>query len=349
MIDPLAEVVSLLQPAAPGTKIVTGAGPWALRCTHFKQPFFTVILDGGCRLEVDGHEPLVLRPHDFVLIPTACNFTVSSLVPTEPADLVHASKPPPCLPNGEFRHGDLGAPADVRFLVGYFVFASPDAALLVSLIPQLILVRDESRLATLVKLVVDESRQRRPAREVVLERLLEVLLIEALRCGADTQPSPGLLRGLADERLAVAIRRLHENPTLPWTVAQLAREAALSRSVFFERFGAAMGMTPMEYLLAWRMAKAKSLLGGQHGGVAEVAARVGYSSASAFSVAFARYVGMPPARYILEVARGLDGAVLSEPEQGAKLETAGEPVLKQPTLKKPASKKSAAMAVTETA
>jgi transcriptional regulator GlxA family with amidase domain len=129
---------------------------------------------------------------------------------------------------------------------------------------------------------------------------MEVLLIEALRSAAGTAASPGLLRGLADGRLAVAIRRMHESPTKPWTVAQLAKEAALSRSAFFARFSRAVGVAPIEYLLAWRMALAKNLLRRNEGGVAEVAERVGYSSASAFSVAFTRYVGLPPARYARE-------------------------------------------------
>ena len=133
-----------------------------------------------------------------------------------------------------------------------------------------------------------------------MERLLEVLLIEALRSTAGTSASPGLLRGLADGRLAAAIRRMHESPTEPWTVAQLAKEAALSRSTFFERFNRAVGVAPMEYLLAWRMALAKNLLRRREGGIAEVAERVGYSSASTFSVAFTRHVGVPPTRYARE-------------------------------------------------
>jgi AraC-like DNA-binding protein len=95
---------------------------------------------------------------------------------------------------------------------------------------------------------------------------------------------------------------MHGNPMKPWTIAELAKEAALSRSAFFERFSRAVGVAPMEYLLAWRMALAKNMLRRQEGGVAEVAGRVGYSSASTFSVAFTRYVGQPPARYAREYA-----------------------------------------------
>jgi AraC-like DNA-binding protein len=86
-------------------------------------------------------------------------------------------------------------------------------------------------------------------------------------------------------------------------VEQLANEAALSRSVFFERFRKAVGVPPMEYLLSWRMALAKSLLRHRDGGVKDVAERVGYGSASSFSVAFTRFVGMPPAHYARESIR----------------------------------------------
>jgi AraC-like DNA-binding protein len=297
MVDPLAEVVTLLQPHAPFSKVVSGAGPWRVRRSESGQPFYCVILDGSCHLEVNGHEPINLQQGDFVLIPSAYGFTMSSLEPTTSEDFDTA---PVALLHGEFRLGVQSGPPDVLLLVGHCVFGSPDAALLVSLLPQLVHVRGEKRLATIVQLVGEESRELRPARDVILARLLEVLLIEALRSTAGTAASPGLLRGLADERLAVAIRRMHESMTRPWTVAQLAKEAALSRSAFFERFSRAVGVAPMEYLLAWRMALAKNLLRRKEGGVAEVAERVGYGSASAFSVAFTRHVGLPPTRYARE-------------------------------------------------
>jgi transcriptional regulator GlxA family with amidase domain len=203
---------------------------------------------------------------------------------------------------GLFRIGTQEGPTDLRILAGHCSFGSPDAALLVSLLPQLVHIRGEQRLATLVQLVSEETREQRPAREVVLARLLEVLLIEALRSTAGTAASPGLVRGLADVRLAAAIRAMHREPTRAWTVAELAKEAALSRSTFFERFSRTVGLTPMEYMLAWRMVLAKDLLRRNEGGVAEIAERVGYSSASTFSVAFSRHVGRPPTQYAREQA-----------------------------------------------
>ncbi len=293
MVDPLAEVVTLLQPGAPFSKRVSGAGRWSVRRAEAGRPFYCALLEGACRLAVDGQAPLILQQGDFVLIPSAFDFTASSLEPPRgKRDTAHL-----VLPDGEIRHGNPSGSPDVRMLVGYCVFASPDASLLVPLLPKLVHVRGERRLSVLVELVREESRERRPAREVILARLLEVLLIEALRSTAGTAASPGLLRGLADERLAAAIRRMHESPTRAWTVAQLAKEAALSRSAFFERFNRAVGLAPMEYLLGWRMALAKDLLRRKEVTVAEVAEQVGYSSASTFSVAFTRHVGLPPTHY----------------------------------------------------
>jgi AraC-like DNA-binding protein len=295
--DPLADVVTLLQPAAPFSKLLTGAGGWAIRRTEFGQPFYCALLDGSSRLLADGHEPVTLQAGDFILIPSAQTFMATSL---EPATSMLVDEPPIQLPNGEFRLGTPTGLPDVRMLIGYCTFGSPDAALLVSLLPKLVIVRGERRLTTLMQLVRDESREMRPARDVILMRLLEVLLIEALRSTVGTEASPGLLRGLADARLVMALRKMHESPAASWTVAQLSKEAGLSRSTFFERFSRAVGVAPMEYLLSWRMALAKNLLQRNEVSIGEIAERVGYSSQSTFTVAFTRLVGLPPTRFARE-------------------------------------------------
>lgn len=293
MVDPLAEVVALLQPAAKYSKLVVGAGPWAIRRADAGQPFYCVLLEGACVMAADGHAPIELRSGDFALIPAAYGVAMSSIEPLAKGEVTT----PVLLAPGHVRIGRQDGPTDLRLLAGHCSFGSPDAALLVSLLPQLVHVRGEPRLATLMQLVGEETREQRPARDVVLAHLLEVLLIEALRSAAGTAASPGLVRGMSDSRLAAAIRAMHERPTHGWTVLELAKQAALSRSAFFERFSKAVGVAPMEYLLAWRMAIAKDLLRRQSGSVAEIAERTGYSSASTFSVAFSRHVGMAPTQY----------------------------------------------------
>jgi len=304
MTDPLADVVLLLRPRAPFSKTVEGRGRWRVRRGEDRRPFYAAIVEGATRLCVEGREPVDLDAGDFVLIPEAPDFTMASRMP--PPEGVETL--PTRSPAGVYRLGDGEGPPDVRLLVGYCRFDAPDAALLVPLLPDLVVVRGEAALATLVGLVGEEARRSRPARDLVLERLLEVLLIEALRSTTGPATATGLVRGLADARLAVALRRVHEAPERAWTVAEMAREAALSRSTFFERFTRTVGVAPMEYLLTWRMALAKDLLRRRAARITEVAARVGYASVSAFSVAFTRHVGRSPVRWLRQVGEPGEGA-----------------------------------------
>ena len=296
MSDPLTEIVALLQPNASFSKLVVAAGAWAVRRSDEGRPFYCAVLEGSCRLSLAGQALITLAAGDFVLVPSARELATSSLDPSPDGVM----QEPVELGPGVFRLGSAEAPPDIRMLVGHCAFGSDDARLLVSLLPQLVHVRGPGRLTTLVELVNEECRADRPGRDVVLARLLEVLLIEALRSTAGPAAPPGLLRGLADDRLAIALRQMHARPRRAWTVVELARSAALSRSSFFERFRREVGVAPMEYLLGWRMALAKDLLRRERAAVAQVAERVGYSSASTFSTAFARHVGMPPISYARE-------------------------------------------------
>jgi AraC-like DNA-binding protein len=292
--DPLSEIIRLLSPRAVFSKPISGAGRWGVRYSRFDQPSFAAVLEGSCRLAVDGHRPLTLEASDFVLLPATPGFTLSGFQPIEPQRIDPKLMPSP---SGEVRHGTRGGPPDVRLLGGYFTFGSPDQALLISLLPSVIHVRGVERLTLLVRLVAEETQAHRSGRELILSRLVEVLLIEALRSAPEEGASPGLLRGLADARLAPALRQMHAHLARSWTVPELAKIAGLSRSTFFDRFSSAVGVPPMEYLLAWRMAVAKDLLRESSLGIAEVAERVGYASSSTFSTAFSRHVGTAPGRY----------------------------------------------------
>lgn len=299
MADPLAQIVGLLQPGAPFSKCVTGSGPWRVRRTQSPNPYYVAVIMGSLRYSDPRNGEVVVDAGDFILIPSARDFMMWSEAPSADNDMV---VDPIILPGGGYRVGSIDGPIDMRALVGYCMFQSDDATLLSSLLPELVVVRGEYRLAMLMQLLGEEAVDNKPGRDVVLQHLLEVLLIEALRSAADLGDAPGLLRGLSDDRLAVAIRSMHAKPGRGWTVAELAREAALSRSGFHERFQDEVGMAPMEYLKAWRLALAKDLLRRREGSVGEIARQVGYRSASAFSVAFMRGVGVSPARYARDAA-----------------------------------------------
>ena len=309
MADPLAQIIGLLQPGAPFSKCVTGSGPWRVRRTQSPNPYYVAVLNGSLRYGDKRNGQVIVNAGDFILIPSAQDFMMWSDVPSTDKNMVID---PVILPGGGYRVGSLDGPIDMRALVGYCIFQSDDATLLSSLLPELVVVRGEYRLAMLMQLLGDEAVGSKPGREVVLQHLLEVLLIEALRSAAELGDLPGLVRGLSDERLAVAIRSMHAKPDRGWTVAELARESALSRSGYHDRFQSAVGMTPMEYLQTWRLALAKDLLRKREASLSEIARRVGYRSASAFSVAFTRNVGVSPARFAREALAVLPGLAPEE-------------------------------------
>src|SRR5215217_296745 len=231
MIDPLAEIVSLLQPSLPFSKAASGSGHWRVESAGDGSPFFAVILEGSALLSINDQPDVALKENDFVLIPAAYRFSMSSSETGEEdgADPSRVTKL-----GDETRHGDPDGSPNMRVLIGRLAFGSPDTTLVFALLPCLLLVRGQARLTMLVQMIRNEAQAMRPAKDIVLERLLKLLLIEALRSDAAGLETPGLLRGLADRHLGPAIRRMHEAPERAWTVEDLASTAMLSRSVFFD-------------------------------------------------------------------------------------------------------------------
>jgi AraC-like DNA-binding protein len=208
-----------------------------------------------------------------------------------------------CQP-GEVRYGDPDLEAEFKQLGGYFQLDSVNRGLLGGLLPSLVHIQAcdpaTRRLKRTIDLIVEEALADRPGRDLIVDRLVEVLLVETLRFrseSVDAIRQPGLLVGLADPLLARALRQLHSNVAQAWSVEELAREAGLSRSAFSERFSQKVGVPPMQYLIDWRIALAKAMLQRDSPSLEVVAAAIGYQSASAFSTAFRRQVGSPPSHF----------------------------------------------------
>lgn len=288
--DPLSSVVALLKPRPDISKMVVAGGRWQVERHHMASPFYAAVVEGRARLMVNDQEPVMLQAGDFVLVPAMDSFTMTSEVPPPSG----AARRPMETGPGIFRLGPADGPVEMRALVGHCHFGAPDRALLISLLPRMIHISGQDRLMALVGVIHDETRADRPARTMILERLLEVMMIEALRSSAGHDLPPGLLSGLSDPRLAAALHRIHADTDSPLTVTGLSREAGLSRSAFFDRFRSALGCTPMEYARTWRMAVARDLLLRGDLTNAEIAHRVGYGSASAFAMAFVRHEGTSP-------------------------------------------------------
>lgn len=291
--DPLSSVVTLLKPAVSISKLVEAGGSWQVQRHDMASPFYCAMVEGVAVIEVTGQAPVTLRAGDFILIPDLRGFTMTGGVPSEQ----RVPRQPLEFGPGRVRLGPADAPVDMRALVGHCRFEAPASSLLVSLLPKMIHVSGHDRLMALVPVIHEETRANRPGRELILQRLLEVLLIEALRSGPAVTMPPGLLRGLSDPQLAAALQRIHAHAGGQVSVATLAKDAGMSRSGFFEKFRKEVGRAPKEYVADWRMAIAKTLLRQGRLTNTEIALRVGYGSASAFGMAFVRYEGLPPGAF----------------------------------------------------
>jgi len=157
----------------------------------------------------------------------------------------------------------------------------------------------ETWVAPLLERAIAESRQHVAGGDALLERIGEMVFVDAVRRYVDTLPqdSTGWLAGLRDRHVGRALAALHGMPSSDWTIDELARESALSRSALHERFSQIVGMTPMQYLANWRMQVAAGMLRGTSAAIASIALDVGYDSEAAFSRAFKRLVGMPPSAW----------------------------------------------------
>lgn len=144
--------------------------------------------------------------------------------------------------------------------------------------------------------VVQESSDKRPGGEAVLERMTEMMFVEAVRRYIDALPpgETGWLAGLADAAVGRALALLHERPADAWTIDRLAAGAAVSRSTLHERFVHLLGQPPMQYLTQWRMQLAARWLRDTDAKVLQVALEVGYENEAAFARAFRRATGESP-------------------------------------------------------
>lgn len=171
---------------------------------------------------------------------------------------------------------------------------------LLEALPRLLHVPADGDGAWLRQLMLQAARAATgPGGDALADRISETMFIDAVRRHAGRLPehATGWLAGLRDRQVGRALALIHADPRHPWSVAELARAAALSRSAFCERFARLLGMAPARYLARWRIEKAATMLRQSQAPVASIAFEVGYESEAAFTRAFARLVGMPPSRW----------------------------------------------------
>jgi len=294
-VDPLSDVIALLRPSAALSKPISGKGRWGVQYAAHDAPGFSIILAGEAWLTLNGHEPLLLGRGDFLLLPTTPAFSLGS------------EKGMCCAPvaprNEAVRHGEQEGEPDFVALGGSFTFERVNAPLLLSLLPRQIYIPASQGRATrfgrLIELLAEESTTDYPGKELIIQRMLEALLVEALRWHSieGQGVTAGLLNGMKHPSLSRAIQAIHSDVRANWTVAGLASIAGMSRSAFSARFGETIGCAPIEYLTRWRMALAKDALASGVKTLDRIAAEIGYESASAFSTAFRKRLGCPPGQF----------------------------------------------------
>ena len=299
-MDPLTDIVALLRPHGAFSKPITGREPWGVSYEEHAAPSFCIVREGQCWFVAKDDEPKLLECGDFLLLPFTPAFSLVSelgvaCVPGRPS-------------RSGVRHGDPKGTPDFRMIGGTFQIDRVNASLL-ELISQPIHLRkaefDTSRLGSIVELIMEEYAAQRPGRDAILQRFLEALLVEALRWPGLGQArlSPGLIAGLRDLQVSVALRRIHSDVRHGWTVAELAKHAGMSRSALAARFVATVGCAPMEYLARWRMSLAQDALSRGGKTMDDLAQEIGYESASAFSTAFRRRLGCPPSAFARSIRR----------------------------------------------
>jgi AraC-like DNA-binding protein len=278
-------------------------------CDHVME--YHMFAKGNGWAAVAGQPPVRLEAGDVVLFPQGDAHVISSapgLTPSEQrAELLlsrSAQLPVPIsFQQGIVEAGPMPiASADAVVVCGFLGCDLRPFNPLIAALPR-ILHLPTSRAAGWVAHAIDqavlESNQRRPGGDAVLERLSEMMFVDAARRYLESLPqdSTGWLAGLRDRHVGKALASLHERPGWGWTLDELAREVGLSRSALHERFVRYLGQAPMQYLASWRVQLAARLLLESSRMVADIALQVGYDSEAAFARAFKRMVGMPPAAW----------------------------------------------------
>jgi len=297
-MDPLEDVLALLGTRAHLSTGMTAGGSWAVRFEPPDGVKFNTLRHGRCFLSVEGlTAPIAVEEGDCFLLTHPLAFTLfsdPSAVPVDAGPVWRAAG------NGLPHVGDG---LDTFLIGGRFSFGDRARGLLLDGLPPVIHVPADTGEASAVRWAlgqIDAELRGRPiGSTLVAEHLAVVMLIHVLRLHLAREPRAvsGWLAGLADPVVAAALRSMHARPAYPWTVAELARAGAVSRSTLAARFKETVGLGPLDYLTRWRIELAAQRLRVGDDTLATIALAVGYGSESALSTAFKRITGSSPREY----------------------------------------------------
>ncbi len=264
---------------------------------------FYLVTDGECSLEMEEQPPLRLVAGDMALLPRGDAHHLISV--SETAASTPARRSPRGAATAQSR---LASGPATRIICGHLDCEPLVTRILFSgLAPAVrVNVRGSNAGAWLeasMRYALAEARSPAPGGSSVLAKLAEILIIETLRLCLHQQHTgefnhgPGCLAGMADRIVGAVLDAMHNRPAHPWTLEELARVSATSRSVLAERFQTLVGVSPMQYLTQWRMLLAANILSESDTSLVRIAEAVGYQTDTAFSRAFRREFGVPPARW----------------------------------------------------
>ena len=270
--------------------------PWGFGVKAHGRAAFHILLEGKCRLEVEGvDEPIHLHAGDVVILPRGPGHRLRSdkSVRVESLDDILQRTPPL---NGKLVYGGRGARTDL--ICGVFAIEEKEAVPVLKAIPSVALVRNTDRqaawLGPLLQLITAEAGSFEPGADSVVARIADVLLLQVVRSALHSSNALPF-----DAQVGTTMRLMREQPNRAWTMDSLTRAVAASRTSLADRFRNATGMSPMRYLTRLRIASTARELSGTNATLAEIASRVGYSSDVALSKAFLREMGVSPRTYRL--------------------------------------------------
>jgi AraC-like DNA-binding protein len=256
---------------------------------------------GYAHVEGDGR-PVSLHPGDIVIFPHGDPHIMGNGPPIKPVDNTQELERILSHGLGVSRQG--GGGEITKLVCGYMACEPQLSRVFLGGLPPILKVsiRNDASgqwLENSIRYSVDNADASRPGGEAVLAKLSEVLFIETLRryIAVLPQEQTGWLAGVRDPEVGKALALLHRQPAHPWTIAALANEVGMSRSVLAERFRRYLSETPIAYLTRWRLQLGAQMLTSTSSSVAEIAAEVGYESEPSFNRAFKREFGLPPARF----------------------------------------------------
>jgi AraC-like DNA-binding protein len=301
LVDPLGDVLDLSRVRAALLCNVHAAAPWGLDVPGTGGASVHVVTRGTAWLRIGGDKPARLVPGDMFLLPSGIGYRMSS-TPDGPCERFDQRLKARMTPERDLAIG--GGGASTVFLCAEYVYDLDVAQPLMSLLPTVLRVPADpergGRVAPIVELLAGEVGAHGPGSQAAVARLLDLLLIEAIRHWIRRDPGaggPSWLAALRDPAIARTIALLHARPAEPWTLERLAGEVHLSRATLARRFTEAVGEPPLAYLTRWRMHLAAARLKDTSDTVEVIAHEVGYTSEHAFNRAFARHRGYPPGRY----------------------------------------------------